>query len=63
MRISPISKQQWISIIKNSVIAGLAAFATSLQFSNDISKPAVITASVAALTAIAKTIEKAFTEA
>lgn len=63
MKISTITKDQWVSIAKNSVIAGLAAFATSLQMSNDVSQPALVSAGVAGVTAIIKVIEKAFTEA
>jgi len=63
MKLSPITKTQVISIVKNSVIAGLAAFAVALQQSGDVTKPALVAALTAGLTAIVKTVEKAFTEA
>mgnify|MGYP006935522770 CR=1 FL=1 len=59
--ISPITKTQWISVAKNAVIAGVSAFAVSLQASGDVSKPVLISAAVAFVTAAVKTIEKAFT--
>lgn len=62
MTLSPITKEQVISIVKNSVIAGLAAFAVSLQQSGDVTKPALIAGLTAAVTAIVKTVEKAFSE-
>lgn len=62
MKLSPITKIQVVSIVKNSVIAGLAAFAVALQQSGDVTKPALVAALTAAVTVIVKTIEKSFTE-
>lgn len=62
MKLSPITKAQAISIVKNAAIAGLSAFAVSIQLSNDVSKPAVVSAAVAAIAAVVKTVEKAFTQ-
>lgn len=61
--VSRITRQQVVSIVKNAVIAGLAAFAVALQQSGDVSKPALIAGLTAAVTAIVKVVEKAFTEA
>ena len=62
MKLSPITKVQVVSIVKNSVIAGLAAFAVALQQSGDVTKPALVAALTAAVTAVVKTVEKAFSE-
>ena len=62
LKVSKITKEQVVSIVKNSVIAGVSAFAVSLQASGDVSKPALIAGLTAFVTACLKTVEKAFTE-
>lgn len=62
LALSPITKSQVISIVKNAVIAGVSAFAVALQASGDVSKPALIAAATAFVTAVVKTVEKAFTQ-
>jgi hypothetical protein len=60
-KLSPITKAQIISIVKNSVIAGLAAFVATVQVSG-LTKAGAISGLSVALAAIVKTVEKAFTE-
>ena len=62
-RLSKITKSQWVSVLKNSLIAGLVAFGVSLQLSGDVTKPALVTALIAAGVAVVKVVEKAFTPA
>lgn len=62
MSISPITKEQWISVVKNAVIAGLVSFAYTLQVSG-LTKPGIVSAGIAAGVAIVKVIEKLFTPA
>lgn len=63
MTISKITKEQVKSIVTNSLIAGVVAFvgvwATTSQ---PYSKTALIAGAMAAGMAVAKTIQKAFTE-
>lgn len=62
MAISPITKSQWVSVVKNAVIAGVAAFAVALQASGEVSRTAVYSAIVAGVTAVIKIVEKSFVE-
>jgi hypothetical protein len=59
--ISNLDKAQWISVVKNAVIAGVAAFAVSLQLSGDINNQTLVVAAVAGATAAIKFVEKLFT--
>lgn len=63
MSISVISKEQWVSVVKNAVFAGVAAFAVAFQASGEVSKTAFYSAVVAGVTAVIKIVEKTFSEA
>ena len=64
LKLSPITKGQWISVAKNAIIAGLASFLIVWQSqSNPFGKDALVAGGIALVTAIIKTIEKAFTPA
>lgn len=62
MKLSPITKEQWISVAKNSILAGLAAFFVALQASGTLDKKAYLAAATAAGMAIFKVVEKSFTQ-
>jgi hypothetical protein len=61
MKLSPITGRQWVSIVKNALLAGASAFVVAVQ-SSGISKPALAAAAVAGVTAALKFVEKAFTQ-
>ena len=62
-KLSPITKEQWVSVVKNSVLAGVAAFvATWVVTADPFSKAGVFAAVSAAGMAVFKTVEKAFTQ-
>lgn len=63
MSISVITKEQWVSVVKNAIIAGVATFGVALQASGEVSRTAVYSAIVAGVAAVIKIVEKAFTEA
>ena len=63
MKLSPITKEQWVSVVKNAIIAGVASLGAALQQSGDLNKATLTAAIVAAGAAIIKVVEKAFTEA
>lgn len=62
MKLSPITKDQWISVVKNSLLAGLAAFFVALQASGTLDKKAYLAAATAAGMAVFKVVEKAFSQ-
>lgn len=62
MKLSTISREQWVSVVKNAVIAGVAAFGVALQASGEVSRTAVYSAIVAGVTAVIKIVEKSFVE-
>jgi len=63
MSITALTKDQWISVVKNAVIAGAVAFLLSLQYSPSLDKDSLYSATIAAGVAIVKIVEKLFTEA
>ncbi len=63
MKMSLITRAQWVSVIKNALIAGAAAFVAALQINPNADKAVLIAALSAAVAAAVKVIEKAFTEA
>lgn len=63
MSLSVITKEQWVSVVKNAIIAGVAAFGVAFQANGDVSRTAFYSAVVAGVTAVIKVVEKAFTEA
>lgn len=63
MNITPLTRNQWISVVKNAIIAGVAAFGVALQASGEVSRTAVYSAIVASVAAAIKIVEKAFSEA
>lgn len=63
MNITPLTRNQWISVVKNAIIAGVAAFGVALQASGEVSRTAVYSAIVAGVAAAIKIVEKAFSEA
>lgn len=62
MSITPISKDQWVSVVKNAIIAGAAAFVTALQATGDVSRTALYSACATAVAAAIKVVEKSFTD-
>jgi hypothetical protein len=60
--ITTITKEQWKSIVRNSIFAGLTTFVLVLQSSASLDKKAVFAAATAAGMSIFKIVEKAFTE-
>ena len=62
MKISKPTKAQVVSIIKNTVIAGLSAFLIVIESRGSIDKSALTAAGIAGMVAIIKTIEKLLTE-
>lgn len=62
MNITPLTRNQWISVVKNAIIAGVAAFGVALQASGEVSRTAVYSAIVAGAAAVIKIVEKAFSE-
>lgn len=63
MKITPITKDQWVSVVKNAVVAGVSTFVVALQASGDVSRTAFYSAAVAAVAAAIKVVEKSFTDA
>lgn len=62
MKISKPTKAQVVSIIKNTLIAGLSAFLIVIESRGSIDKSALTAAGIAGMVAIIKTIEKLLTE-
>ena len=60
MKISPITKDQWISVVKNALIAGVTAFLATVQVVG-VNKSGAVAGLSAALAAIVKIVEKALT--
>jgi hypothetical protein len=59
LTLSPLTRAQWVSVLKNALISGLAAFVTAWSASNYSTDKSVLVASATAgLTAIIKVIEK-----
>ena len=62
LSVSKLNKAQWISVVKNALIAGGSAFLGVWQQSNySLSKVVVVAGITAAVAAVVKFIEKAFT--
>lgn len=62
MSISALSKQQWVSVAKNAVFSGAAAFLIILEANQfNINKVTLMAGGAAALTAIIKFVEKLLT--
>jgi hypothetical protein len=61
--VTPITKEQWLSVARNTVLAFLATFLPAIVYSPEITQAAVKAAVVAGLMASFKVIEKAFQEA
>ena len=62
MKASKLTRRQIISVIKNSVIAGLSAFLVVIEMRGEISKPALTAATISAVVAIVKIVEKTFSD-
>jgi len=61
MTISPLTRAQWFSVLKNSLIAGVAAFVTAWSASGYATDKSVLVAcATAGLTATLKVVEKLF---
>lgn len=58
---SPLTKDQWVSVIRNSVFAFLAVVVPLLATSTDLSQASVKAAVVAGIMAAFKVVEKVFT--
>jgi len=64
MSISPITKDQWKSVVKNALIAGASTFVTLWAATNfSLSKATLIGCAGTAIAAAVKVVEKLFTEA
>lgn len=61
MNISLPTKAQWIAVVINSVLAFVATFTATL-IGGDINKATLLSAGVAGVMAIFKTIQKIFSE-
>lgn len=60
MSVSKLSKAQWVSVVKNALIAGLTAFVATVQVTG-LNKAGAISGLSAALTAVVKFVEKLLT--
>lgn len=60
---TPITKEQWQSVARNSVFAFLSVFIATLQVSGALDKKAVLAAASAAGMAVLKIVEKSLTDA
>ena len=59
--VSNLSKDQWVSVVKNAVIAGVVAFCTVVGASGNINQDVLSSAAVAAGVAAVKIVEKLLT--
>lgn len=60
IRATRLTREQWISVIRNTLFAAAAAFITSIQVTGFNSRAAVFTGLTAAGTAVFKIVEKTF---
>lgn len=60
--ISLPTKEQWVSVLKNTLIAFASAFAISLSTSTELSTATLKAAAIAGLVACGKVLEKLFNE-
>ena len=60
---TPLSKEQWLSVVRNAVFAFAATFSTSLSVSGELNRSALFSAATAGLMAAFKVVEKLFTKA
>lgn len=59
---TPITREQWKSVARNSVFAFASVFIATLQDSGALDKKAVLAAATAAGMAVIKIVEKSLTE-
>lgn len=60
--ISLPTKEQWMSVLRNTVIAFVSAFAITLSTSTELSTATLKAAAVAGLVACGKVLEKLFND-
>jgi hypothetical protein len=60
--ISLPTREQWLSVLRNTVIAFVSAFAVTLSTSTELSVAAIRAAAVAGIVASGKVLEKLFSE-
>ena len=60
MNISLPTREQWLSVLRNTVLAFVSAFAITLSTSTDLNTATIKASAVAGLMACAKVIEKLF---
>lgn len=63
MKLSVITKSQWISVVRNALFAFVASFGALLATPDHINKQLLISAAAAGFMAALKIIEKALTAA
>lgn len=59
---TPITKDQWVSVAKNSLFAFLSVFIVTLQVQGTLDKKAFLAAASAAGMAVLKIVEKSLTD-
>jgi len=59
---SPLTKGQWVSVVKNALLAGVAVFVTTLQAQGAVDKKALFAAGTAAVMAMFKLVEGLYTQ-
>lgn len=61
IEVSTITKNQWQSVLRNSIFAFASAFVPVLLYSDNLDKAAITGALVAGIMAVLKIIEKSLT--
>ena len=62
MKISPVTKAQFIKIVKALAYAFVSAFVVALLASNDLSQAGIAAAAVAGVNAVLVTVKQLFTQ-
>ena len=62
MTISPVTKAQWVKVLKALAYSFVSTFAVALMASNELSKAAIAAAAVAGLNAVLVTVKQLFTQ-
>lgn len=61
IEISPISKNQWKSVLRNAIFAFVSAFVPVLLYSDNLDRAAITGGVVAGIMAVLKVCEKSLT--
>ena len=62
MKLTPLTKAQWISVARNSLFAFIATFVTIVSASGNFDGSTLVAAATAGVMAVLKIVEKALTE-